>query len=161
MPAAGSIRRARLFGLVLIALVCGWDMDAMRAHLLARSWYTLAPVGLFLVAHLADYLTVGRLIYRFDPGHFASHAGGSLFLVTAAPAAAADPPAGAPVASLARGPLVAWWDRMVAYEPPLSLRPEPAPARMYAFRASGDAMTQAGGPLHPRSGLAPADDLSA
>jgi hypothetical protein len=62
----------RLFGVILILLVSGWDVDAMRAHIAAHSWTTLAFVSLFLAAHLSDYLTVGRIVNRFDPLAFAS-----------------------------------------------------------------------------------------
>jgi hypothetical protein len=59
-----SAKTARLFGLILIVLVSAWDVDAMRAHIAAHSWATLAFVSLFLASHLLDYLTVGRLIHR-------------------------------------------------------------------------------------------------
>jgi hypothetical protein len=61
----------RLFGVILILLVSAWDVDAMRAHIAAHSWTTLAFVSLFLAAHLSDYLTVGRIVNRFDPLAFA------------------------------------------------------------------------------------------
>src|SRR6201996_7124318 len=61
----------RLFGFTLILLVSAWDVDAMRAHIAAHSWTTLAFVSLFLAAHLSDYLTVGRIVNRFDPLAFA------------------------------------------------------------------------------------------
>ncbi len=61
----------RLFGVILILLVSAWDVDAMRAHIAAHSWTTLAFVSLFLAAHLTDYLTVGRIVNRFDPLAFA------------------------------------------------------------------------------------------
>ena len=57
-------KTSRLFGFVLIALVSAWDIDAMRPHIAAHSWNTLAFVWLFLAAHLSDYLTVGRLVHR-------------------------------------------------------------------------------------------------
>jgi hypothetical protein len=59
-----AARTARLFGFVLILLVSAWDVDAMRPHVAAHSWSTLAFVSLFLAAHLSDYLTVGRLVHR-------------------------------------------------------------------------------------------------
>jgi hypothetical protein len=59
-----AAKTARLFGFVLIALVSAWDVDAMRPHIAAHSWTTLAFVWLFLAAHLSDYLTVGRLVHR-------------------------------------------------------------------------------------------------
>jgi len=61
-PRAG--KTSRLFGFVLIALVSAWDIDAMRPHIAAHSWNTLAFVWLFLAAHLSDYLTVGRLVHH-------------------------------------------------------------------------------------------------
>jgi hypothetical protein len=62
-----SAKAARLFGLIMILMVTAWDMDAMRPHIAAHSWYTLAFVALFLAVHLSDYLTVGRLVTRIDP----------------------------------------------------------------------------------------------
>lgn len=59
-----AAKTARLFGFVLIALVSAWDIDAMRPHIAAHSWNTLAFVWLFLAAHLSDYLTVGRLVHH-------------------------------------------------------------------------------------------------
>jgi hypothetical protein len=51
---------------------------------------------------------------------------------------------------------------MVAYEPPLSLLPEPERARMYTFRRAGDGIPPASaGPLRARSSPVPVDDLSA
>ena len=51
----------RVIGLVLICSVCAWDVDAMRPHIAAHSWLTLAYVSIFLVGHVTDYLTIGRL----------------------------------------------------------------------------------------------------
>lgn len=62
-----SAKVARIFGLIMILLVSAWDMDAMRPHIAAHSWYTLAFVALFLAVHLSDYLTVGQLVTRIDP----------------------------------------------------------------------------------------------
>jgi hypothetical protein len=62
-----SAKAARLFGLIMILMVSAWDMDAMRPHIAAHSWYTLAFVALFLIVHVADYLTVGQLVTRLDP----------------------------------------------------------------------------------------------
>jgi hypothetical protein len=42
-------------------------MDAMRPHIAAHSWATLAFVALYLIVHLSNYFTVGRLIHRLDP----------------------------------------------------------------------------------------------
>ena len=58
---------ARVFGLVHFIAIAAWDIDAMRPHIAAHSWTTLAFVSLFLAAHLSDYFTVGRLVNRLDP----------------------------------------------------------------------------------------------
>jgi hypothetical protein len=62
-----SANAARLFGIIMIVLIGAWDVDAMRPHIAAHSWATLAFVSLFLVVHLSDYLTVGRLVNRINP----------------------------------------------------------------------------------------------
>jgi hypothetical protein len=62
-----SVKIARLFGFILFILISAWDVDAMRPHIAAHSWTTLAFVSLFLAAHLSDYFTVGRLVGRLDP----------------------------------------------------------------------------------------------
>jgi hypothetical protein len=62
-----SAKFARLFGFILFLLISAWDVDAMRPHIAAHSWTTLAFVSLFLAAHLSDYFTVGRLVDRLDP----------------------------------------------------------------------------------------------
>jgi hypothetical protein len=54
----------KLAGSVLITLVLAWDVDAMRPHVAAHSWLTLAYVSVFFVAHLTDYLTTGMLAMR-------------------------------------------------------------------------------------------------
>jgi len=61
-----SANAARLFGLIMILMVCAWDVDAMRPHIAAHSWYTLGFVAVFLIVHLSDYLTVGRFVTRLD-----------------------------------------------------------------------------------------------
>lgn len=61
-----SANAARLFGLIMILMVCAWDVDAMRPHIAAHSWYTLGLVAVFLFVHLSDYLTVGRFVTRLD-----------------------------------------------------------------------------------------------
>jgi hypothetical protein len=62
-----SAKSAQLFGIILTLLICAWDMDAMRPHIAAHSWATLAFVSLYLLVHLSNYVTVGRLIHRLDP----------------------------------------------------------------------------------------------
>jgi hypothetical protein len=69
--ARSSANTARIFGIILIVLISAWDMDAMRPHIVAHSWGTLGLVALFLVVHLSDYLTVGRLVNHLDPLVFA------------------------------------------------------------------------------------------
>ena len=69
--ARSSANTARIFGIILIVLISAWDMDAMRPHIAAHSWGTLGLVALFLVVHLSDYLTVGRLVNHLDPLVFA------------------------------------------------------------------------------------------
>jgi hypothetical protein len=67
-----SATTARLFGFILFLLISAWDVDAMRPHIAAHSWPTLAFVSLFLAAHMSDYLTVGRLVNRLDSLSFDS-----------------------------------------------------------------------------------------
>ncbi|MFL6303531.1 MAG: hypothetical protein ACJ72H_08310 [Candidatus Sulfotelmatobacter sp.] len=62
-----SARTAQIFGAILILLISAWDMDAMRPHIAAHSWATLAFVTLYLVVHVSNYLTVGRLVHHLDP----------------------------------------------------------------------------------------------
>src|ERR1700750_672478 len=62
-----SATAARVFGLVHFIAIAAWDIDAMRPHIAAHSWTTLAFVSLFLAAPLSDYFTVGRLVNRLDP----------------------------------------------------------------------------------------------
>jgi hypothetical protein len=57
---------ARFVGLAMIVMVCLWDVDAMRPHIAAHSWVTLFYVSIFLLGHIADYLTVGRIVTRFE-----------------------------------------------------------------------------------------------
>jgi hypothetical protein len=121
-----STDMARIFGIVMIVLVSAWDVDAMRPHIAAHSWYTLAFVALFLAAHLGDYLTVGRLIHRFDPLLFAKtdeFAPAALFLVENGPA---------PQRILFPQALHAAWQRLFVYQQPLSLLPRQT-AKLYAF----------------------------
>jgi hypothetical protein len=130
---------AQIFGLVMIVLVSAWDVDAMRPHIAAHSWYTLAFVALFLAAHLGDYLTVGRLIHRFDPLLFAKTdelAPAALFLVENAPAPERI--------SFAR-PLHAGWQKLFAYLRPPSLLPRQTTARLYAFTITNAEAAQVSG----------------
>jgi hypothetical protein len=50
----------------MITLVCLWDCDAMVPHIVAHSWLTLSYVSVFLVGHVLDYLTVGRIVNRLE-----------------------------------------------------------------------------------------------
>lgn len=142
-----STKIARAFGLVMIVLVAGWDVDAMRPHLAAHSWYTLFLVGLFFTAHIGDYLTVGRLIHRFDPLLFANleeFTAPALFLVEDRnPGSTGFAPAAArfslPLA------LRAGWQRLFAYQQPVSLVPHQATAKLYAFTITEPEAAQAVG----------------
>jgi hypothetical protein len=60
------MKAAKLLGLVMITLVCAWDVDAMRVHIVAHSWLTLSYVSIFLAGHMLDYLTVGRIVNRLE-----------------------------------------------------------------------------------------------
>jgi hydrogenase/urease accessory protein HupE len=51
----------RALFLILVVSVSLWDVDAMRVHISAHSWTTLAYVSIFLVGHLTDLLTIGRI----------------------------------------------------------------------------------------------------
>ncbi len=117
---------ARIFGVVMIVLVSAWDVDAMRPHVAAHSWYTLAFVAVFLAAHLGDYLTVGRLIHRFDPLIFAkpdTFAPAALFLVENGPVQERI--------SFAQA-LHTAWQKLFVYQQPPSLLPHQT-AKLYAF----------------------------
>lgn len=56
----------RCFGLFLAVAIAMNDLDAMRAHVAAHSWLTLSYVAVFLVGHVTDYLTIGRIIDRMN-----------------------------------------------------------------------------------------------
>lgn len=56
----------KTLGLVLIIAVLVWDADAMKAHVVAHSWLTLAYVSIFFIGHLVDYLTIGRIVNRMQ-----------------------------------------------------------------------------------------------
>jgi hypothetical protein len=140
-----STNVARIFGLVMILLVSAWDVDAMRPHIVAHSWYTLAFVALFLAAHVGDYLTVGRLIHRFDPLLFAKadeFAPAALFLVE-------NSPAPEPI-SFARA-LRTGWQKFFEYQQPPSLLPHHTTAKLYAFTLnSAEAAQVSGAPVAMR-----------
>lgn len=55
-----------IIGLVMILAVLAWDVDAMRPHVAAHSWLTLAYVSIFFLGHLVDYLTIGRIVNRMQ-----------------------------------------------------------------------------------------------
>jgi hypothetical protein len=136
---------ARIFGLVMIVLVSAWDVDAMRPHIAAHSWYTLAFVAFFLAAHLGDYLTVGRLIHRFDPLLFAKTDGfapAALFLVENAPA---------PERISFAQAFHAAWQKLFAYQQPPSLLPRQTTAKLYAFTINtAEAAQVSGAPVLTR-----------
>ena len=143
---ANSTKIARAFGLVMILLVGAWDMDAMRPHLAAHSWYTLFLVGLFFAAHLGNYLTVGRLINRFDPLIFANlqelTAPGLFLVEDRKPDLAAF---ALTVQFSVPQALRAGWQRLFAYEQPVSLVPHQPTAKLYAFTITESEAAQAVG----------------
>jgi hypothetical protein len=148
---ANSTKMARAVGVVMIVLIGGWDVDAMRPHIAAHSWYTLMLVGLFLAAHLGDYLTVGRLIHRFDPlilANIEDFASPELLLVEDRSTEAALSSTQFPV----RQALRVAWQKLFAYEQPLSLLPRQTTAKLYAFTISESEAAQAvGAPTVMRS----------
>jgi hypothetical protein len=143
---ANSTKIARAFGLVMILFVGAWDVDAMRPHLAAHSWYTLMLVGLFLAAHLGDYLTVGRLIHRFDPlilANLEDFASPQRFLAEGFKAEPAEFVSSPPI-SVGHA-LRAGYQKLFAYEHPPSLMPRPATAKLYAFTITESEAAQAVG----------------
>lgn len=124
---------ARIFGLVMIVLIGAWDIDAMRPHIAAHSWYTLALVMLFLVAHVGDYLTVGRILHRFDP------------LIFARMEEAASPAMAFSEILSFRQALGAGWQKLFAYQQPPTLLPRQASAKLYTFTITEAASAQAVG----------------
>jgi hypothetical protein len=142
-----SAKAARLFGLIMIIMVSAWDMDAMRPHIAAHSWYTLAFVALFLIVHLSDYFTVGQIVTRLDP----------LALVVADGIARAanvaqqqEEPIGLPGLVLQKQPSPYSWRRFLSLhrqQPSLHLgRPT---AKLYAFTAVTTTAAQASGAPYP------------
>lgn len=134
----------------MIVMVSAWDMDAMRIHIAARSWYTLAFVALFLVVHVSDYLTVGRLVNRVD----------SLLL------AAIDHAAPVHVLreeklraeklrkekledGVARLPRYAWQRFLSLWQPQPSPVPRQATAKLYTFTAVTTTAAQVSGAPYP------------
>lgn len=148
-----SIDRARIFGLVMFVLIGAWDVDAMRPHIAAHSWFTLALVCHFLAAHMADYLTVGRLLHRFDPQVFANLelAPFASLAVSTATAAGAMETANErsrenTVESFAvRQALERGWQKLFRPQPPLSLVPRQVTAKLYAFTITTTEAAQAAG----------------
>jgi hypothetical protein len=128
-----STKMARLFGLIMIVLVGAWDIDAMRPHIAAHSWYTLALVALFLVAHVGDYLTVGRILHRFDP------------LIFARAEESTSPAAAFSEIFSFRHAFQAAWQRTFAYQQPPTLLLRPASAKLYTFTITEAASAQAVG----------------
>ena len=135
-----SAKAARLFGLIMIVMVSAWDMDAMRIHIAARSWYTLAFVALFLVVHVSDYLTVGRLVNRIDPFILATIDGA------------------VPVHALREEeredevtylPRYGWQRFFSLWQPQLSPIPRQATAKLYTFTAVTTTAAQVSGAPYP------------
>ena len=142
-----SAKAARLFGLIMILMVSAWDMDAMRPHIAAHSWYTLAFVALFLIVHLSDYFTVGQLVTRLDP----------LALVVAGGIARAvndaqqqEQPIGLPGLFSQKQPPPYSWRRLLSLhrqQPSLHLG-QPT-AKLYTFTAVTTTAAQASGAPYP------------
>ena len=142
-----SAKAARLLGLIMIIMVSAWDMDAMRPHIAAHSWYTLAFVALFLIVHLSDYFTVGQLVTRLDP----------LALVVADGIARAgnvvqqqEEPIGLPELVLQKQPSPFSWRRLLSLhrqQPSLQLG-QPT-AKLYTFTAVTTTAAQASGAPYP------------
>ena len=66
-----SANAARIFGIILIVLISAWDMDAMRPHIAAHSWGTLALVALFNRIGMRIHLGRINLQYSMTPPGFA------------------------------------------------------------------------------------------
>ncbi len=145
-----SAKAARLLGLIMIIMVSAWDMDAMRPHIAAHSWYTLAFVALFLIVHLSDYFTVGQLVTRLDPSD-------PLALVVADGIARAgnvaqqqEEPIGLPKLALQKQPSPYSWRRLLSLHrqrPALHLG-QPT-AKLYTFTAVTTTAAQASGAPYP------------
>lgn len=54
---------AKLVGIFITVCTLLWDIDAMRPHVAAHSWLTLAYVSLFFVGHAVDALTTGFVTF--------------------------------------------------------------------------------------------------
>jgi hypothetical protein len=150
-----SAKAARLFGLIMIIMVSAWDMDAMRPHIAAHSWYTLAFVALFLIVHLSDYFTVGQLVTRLDP--LVDPLVDPLALVVADGLARAgnvaqqqEEPIGLPGLVLQKQPSPFSWRRLLSLhrqQPSLHLG-QPT-AKLYTFTAVTTTAAQASGATYP------------
>lgn len=47
----------------MLAAVALWDMDAMRPHVAAHSWLTLAYVSIFLIEHMVSGISLGSISF--------------------------------------------------------------------------------------------------
>lgn len=56
-------KRVNIFGIVLTVAVALWDIDAMRPHVTAHSWVTLAYVCVFFIGHVVDAVALGSISY--------------------------------------------------------------------------------------------------
>jgi hypothetical protein len=142
-----SAKAARLFGLIMILMVSAWDMDAMRPHIAAHSWYTLAFVALFLIVHVSDYLTVGQLVTRIDPLALAdpdrkaatAHNGNPENELIRMPGLLADKPA----------TRYGWRSFFPRHRPEPSLNLGQPTAKLYTFTAVTTTAAQASGAPYP------------
>lgn len=144
-----SAKAARLFGIIMILMVSAWDMDAMRPHIAAHSWYTLAFVALFLIVHLSDYLTVGQLVTRLDPLALAV-AGG----MAAAPRNAQEEKPSALPELFPQQPAArfSWLKFFPQRSRQVSLNVSQPTAKLYTFIAVTTAAAQASGAPYPIPG---------
>jgi hypothetical protein len=141
-----SRNAARWFGLIMIVLIAAWDIDAMRLHIAAHSWDTLAFVSLFLIVHVSNYLTVGQLMNHIDPSIFQNAASASSS--EALPVSYVVINLAAVTAS-ARDSRHGWRKLFPLQWSQPSLLSGPSPARLYTFTAVTPAAAQASGSPYP------------
>jgi hypothetical protein len=142
-----SAKAARIFGLIMILMVSAWDMDAMRPHIAAHSWYTLAFVALFLIVHVSDYLTVGQLVTRIDPLALAVTGG----MAAAARNAQQEEERIALPGLFPQKPAArySWLKFFPQHRQPPSLNLSQPTAKLYTFTAVTTAAAQASGAPYP------------
>lgn len=141
-----SVNAARWFGLIMIVLISAWDIDAMRPHIAAHSWDTLAFVSLFPIVHVSNYLTVGQLVNRMSP---------LLFENTSSVTSSTALPAGQDNSDLSgilpggRDSRHRWRRFFPPQQVPPSLLSGPSDAKLYTFTAATTTAAQVSGSPHP------------